>query len=354
MKGGEKMAKSGFLFFLLVAMGVGIGIAGSANAATYVGADKCLKCHPEEYNEWRVSGHPYKLRTAEEAKGASLPLPAGYTWDDISYVIGGYKWKVRYIGKDGFIITKTDGKPGKNQYNLQTGTWSDYHPGEVKKYDCGGCHTTGYSKEGNQGDLEGIVGTWELRGIQCEACHGPGSDHIAQGGDVSLIKLDRSSELCGQCHVRGSKDKIPASGGFIRHHEQYNELLASPKKAFNCVSCHNPHKKAEFALKQDCTTCHATAKAGYEGSQMEKIGVRCIDCHMPKAVKSAVKFTNYEADVRSHLFTINLDSEAKMFTADGKFAQGYLTAEYACLSCHKDMDKEWALKKAKEVHSQGK
>ncbi|NIM46275.1 MAG: hypothetical protein GTO54_11760, partial [Nitrososphaeria archaeon] len=119
------------------------------------------------------------------------------------------------MGKDGFIITETDGKPGKNQYNLQTGTWSDYHPGEAKKYDCGRCHTTGYSEEGSQGGLEGIVGTWKLRGIQCEACHGPGSEHVTQGGEVTLIKVEESSELCGQCHVRGSKDKIPAKGGFI-------------------------------------------------------------------------------------------------------------------------------------------
>jgi hypothetical protein len=331
-----------------------MGVLGSGYAASYVGADKCMKCHGKEYNEWRASGHPYKIRTAEEIKSVPIPLPAGYSWEDISYVVGGYKWKARYLDKKGFIITKTNGKPGKNQYNLQTGTWSDYHPGEVKKYNCGRCHTTGYSKEGSQGGLEGIVGTWKFEGIQCEACHGPGSDHIAQEGEVTLIKMDESSELCGQCHVRGSKDKIPAKGGFIRHHEQYNELLASPKKPFNCVSCHNPHKKAEFALKQDCTTCHAVEKAKYAGSKMEKVGVRCIDCHMPKTVKSAVKFTKYEADVRSHLFTINLDPEAEMFTADGKLAQGYLTVEYSCFGCHKDRDKAWALEKAKTAHSLGR
>jgi len=343
-----------WLVGLVLAAGMVIGALGCSYAAIYVGADECMECHQKEYNEWKVSGHPYKLRTAEEAKSVPVPLPAGYTWDDISYVIGGYKWKARYMDKEGFIITKTDGNPGKNQYNLQTGTWSNYHPGEVKKYDCGRCHTTGYSKEGSQDNLEGIVGTWKLTGIQCEACHGPGSDHIAQGGDVTQIKVDKSSELCGQCHVRGSKDKIPASGGFIRHHEQYNELLASPKKSFDCVLCHNPHKKAEFAMKQDCATCHAREKAKYAGNKMEKVGVACTDCHMPRAVKSAVKFADYEADVRSHLFTINLDPEAEMFTGDGKFAQGYLTVEYACLSCHKDMDKEWALEEAKEVHSQGK
>jgi len=251
---------------------------------------------------------------------------------------------------EGYIITVTDDEPGQNQYNMQTGTWSDYHAGEVKKYDCGRCHTTGYSEEGNQDGLEGIVGTWELRGIQCEACHGPGSDHIDGGGKTALITVDKSSELCGQCHIRGSADEIPASGGFVRHHEQYNELVASPKENFTCVSCHDPHRKAEFAMKQECGTCHVGEQAGYAETKMAKVEVSCIDCHMPKAAKSAVKFATYEGDVRSHLFTINLDPEAEMFTVDGKLAQGYLTVEYACLSCHKDMDKEWALEEAKQVH----
>ena len=339
------------VLFLLVVVATGVGTAGMANAAEYVGSDKCMGCHGQEYNEWKVSGHSYKLRTVEEIKSVPLPLPEGYTWDDISYVIGGYKWKARYMDNKGYIITSTaDGTPGKNQYNLQTGTWSDYHPGEVKKYDCGECHTTGYSKEGSQGGLEGIVGTWAFRGIQCEKCHGPGSEHIAQGGDANLITLDRSSEFCGQCHARGDPAKIPASDGFIRHHEQYNELLASPKKDFECVMCHNPHQRAEFAMKQDCAVCHSTMKTTELGDRMRAVGVECIDCHMPRAAKSAVNFDAHTADVRSHLFTINLDPAAEMFTADGKLAQGYLTVEFACLSCHKNRDKDWALEKANEGH----
>ena len=58
----------------------------------------------------------------------------------------------------------------------------------------------------------------------------------------------------------------------------------------------------------------------------------------------------FEGDVRSHLFAINTDPEAKMFTADGKYAQGYLTVEYACLNCHVGQSKEWALKYAKDIH----
>ena len=134
-------------------------VSPAAIEAGYVGSEKCGQCHADEYSSFQVSGHPWKLKTAEVAKDNPLPLPEGYTWDDISYVVGGYKWKARYLDEDGYIITTTGGEPGKNQYNMMVGTWSDYHPGEEKKYDCGKCHTTGYSSEGNQGDLEGIVGT---------------------------------------------------------------------------------------------------------------------------------------------------------------------------------------------------
>jgi len=104
-----------------------------AAAPGYAGNDACLSCHPDQYNQFRAAGHQWKLRPAAEAKANPLPLPKGYTWDDISYVIGGYKWKARYVGNDGYIITATkSGEPGKNQYNLATGTWSDYHPGEKK------------------------------------------------------------------------------------------------------------------------------------------------------------------------------------------------------------------------------
>jgi hypothetical protein len=103
----------------------------------YAGSDTCAQCHSDIYSDFKVSGHPWKLKTAEVAKSNPLPLPKGYSWDDISYVIGGYKWKSRYIDNKGVIITSAGGEPGKNQYNMMVDTCSDYHPGEEKKYDCG-------------------------------------------------------------------------------------------------------------------------------------------------------------------------------------------------------------------------
>jgi hypothetical protein len=43
-----------------------------------------------------------------------------------------------------------------------------------------------------------------------------------------------------------------------------------------------------------------------------------------------------------------------MFTPDGKFATGKLTADFACLSCHAGRDKAWAAAQAKGIHARGK
>lgn len=362
------------LVFCLVCLIVA-GAFGFAYATEYVGSEACFKCHPDQYNDFRVSGHPYKIQKAETARLWQLPLPKGYSWDDISYVIGGAHKKARYMDKKGYIITMTGQNrdvAGKNQYNLETGTWSDYNPGEKNlKYDCGPCHMTNYNKEGHQDGLEGIVGTWTFPGIQCEECHGPGSDHV-KSADKAKIRVDKTSAACGKCHIRGAKEKIPAQKGFIQHHEQYNEQFASPHKTIDCVSCHNPHRKSKFSIKTDCNNCHGKQAEDYKGSAMEAVGVTCVDCHMPKATKSATNNGKYEGDIRTHLFKINTDPKAEMFykepkldkegkpvMKDGKpvmneFARGFVDLGFACLNCHKNKDLNWAAAKAKGIHRYGK
>lgn len=365
--------KKSILFF--ISMALIFGTVSYVDAAEFVGSDACAKCHMSKYNDFVVSGHPWKIRKAADAKVVGIPLPEGYAWDDISYVIGGAHAKIRYMDKKGYIITMTGpnkDKAGKNQYNMATGKWVDYEAGKVAKYDCGPCHTTGYNKEGNQDGLEGVVGTWKFAGIQCEACHGPGGMHAKEPSKAN-IKIDKSAAECGKCHVRGSKDKIPAAGGFIRHHEQYNEHLASPHKGLDCVVCHDSHKRAKFSIIKDCKSCHDKADKDFTGSKKDKIGMSCLDCHMPRALRTAVAFSKYEADVRSHAVKINIDPKAEMFYKEAKldkegkqvldkegkpqmdeFARGYLTVEFACLYCHKDKDKDWAAAKAKGIHSYGK
>ncbi len=334
-----------------------------ADLGAYIGSEACQSCHALIYDSFKKTGHPYKLTPVDSAKETGyypftqLPgPPPAYSWDDVTYVIGGFWWKARFVGVDGKIITAG----GNNQYNFETEEWVDYHADEDKDYDCGGCHTTGYSSEGHQDGLEGIVGTWAFPGIQCEECHGKGSLHARSPKDYSMT-IDRSSAQCGKCHLRDDPYVIDASGGYIRHHEQYDEILASKKAGMACVECHDPHvglhkfnPERDQAIKNKCESCHFQETASFMNSELGHYAaqVECIDCHMPYAAKSATAVdTLNKADVRSHLFAINTDPAAEMFSASGP-ANGYLTVEYVCIQCHATKDKAWALSYANRSHAE--
>jgi hypothetical protein len=324
-------------------------------AQDWVGSDSCKQCHESKWNDHRFSGHPYKLHKRVDVDTWALPLPAGYDWDDISYVIGGHGWKARFMGLDGYIITESPpGTPGNNQFNLATGEWVDYHAGEVKPYNCGRCHTTGFEDTGNQDGLPGIDGTWQFEGIQCEECHGPGGDHIL-APSMNNIQVDTTAAGCGECHVRGDPfTEIPASGGFIRHHEQYNELLASPHAELDCTSCHDPHVKSPFSITTDCTTCHPAyleTKKAFKGLGKKHVdaGISCADCHMPQMTKSAVAVNKYMGDVKTHLFDITTDKKVEPFNSEGTSATGILTGEWVCLGCHTNITDKFAAADAKLI-----
>jgi hypothetical protein len=305
-------------------------------------------CHNANYQDWKASGHPYKFMKAEIAQNRPIPLPEGYTWDEISYVIGGYKWKSRYVDLNGYIITQDKSPEGGNtQYNYLTGEWVDYHADQengTREYGtCGTCHTTNWvtnpdptDLSGNQDGLAGIWGTFDQGGIQCIQCHG--TDHPGT--------IDSSAEACGNCHFRdfppGGENGIPASGGWIKHHEQYNEFMASGDMShfMECTSCHDPHKRAEFSIVQTCEDCHADEAASFATNTMFDYGVECTDCHMPMATKSGQVTAPHQGDVMTHIFRINTDPEGKMFTEDGSLValnddgEAAVTMDFACQKCH--------------------
>lgn len=341
------------------------GEAAEANQAAgvpqYVTSTVCAGCHTEIAAEFNLSGHAYKLNKVVDGQPPEYPftevpeLPEGYTWDDISYVIGGYNWKARFIDNEGYIITGPPGTRGDEaaaedflgQYNFANPVvgneagWVAYHPGEEKAYTCGTCHTTGYNPNGNQDDLPGLVGTWAEAGIACEECHGPGSLHVANPYLVSL-EIERDSEQCGECHIRGEVESVNASGGFIKHHEQYEELYQSKHITIDCVVCHDPHagvvalRSAEEDVpttRTQCENCHF-AEAENQASQVHPLVADCIDCHMPRVTKSAVgNAETFTGDIRTHLMAID-PTQIEQFTEDGSQALSQLGLNFACRNCH--------------------
>lgn len=326
---------------------------------SYIGSSECQTCHAEIYNKFIKSGHPYKLNKVNGSQpvipyttdaGMTIPTPAGYDWTNITYMIGGYGWKARFIDSDGYIITQND----DTQYNLADGSQVAYHgsdPIGTKKYTCGKCHTTGWKSTDDGGvaqdGLPGMGGEFFAGGVHCEACHGMGSKHAATSS-VSDITKDNGSDLCGQCHTRNTDHTIAASGGFVQHHEQYDEWLASGGHYTNeigCNTCHDPHSSVVYddvapgeGVKVTCESCHATYNASSHVTSLD-----CTTCHMPLAAKSAIKINKYKGDVSSHTFKINTDSLYSYFSTDGSVANSTglgLSLDMVCYQCHKDINGE--------------
>jgi len=339
------------IVFFMVLLTPDFGLSASLEIR-YVGADRCMVCHKKEYDEWKKSGHAQILRKASDPAVMNIPLPAGYKRESISYIVGGFRWKALFLDRYGYLVTSTPKGTGKNQYNLKDEKWVDYLPGQKIPYDCGGCHTTGYSAQGRQDGLEGIVGTWELEGIQCEACHGPGSAHAASTLKTD-IKVD--GNVCSRCHESRPPETVQLRDGFLTPYSEVNQLMKSKMRNLACIDCHNPHLSSEHSIKQPCEGCHQTIATSFNNSFMNRVGVKCIDCHMaPAGVIAEGDKKTFRGDLKSHIFKIEHEHEKEFpdKTVDGHgINPGYLSVEYACLRCHHLFeDRQWAMRYAPSAH----
>lgn len=67
--------------------------------------------------------------------------------------------------------------------------------------ECLVCHSTGYGKMGEYATIDDVP--FYLKGVQCEACHGPGKGHPGRGRMERKVTLG----VCRNCHT---KDQSPA------------------------------------------------------------------------------------------------------------------------------------------------
>ena len=63
---------------------------------------------------------------------------------------------------------------------------------------CVKCHVTGYEEDGGFLDYEL---TPEMAGVQCEECHGRGSNHIKNPGQEGVLERAPGVEVCRRCHT---------------------------------------------------------------------------------------------------------------------------------------------------------
>ncbi len=117
-------------------------VAKDPKAAIYVGTERCVECHEDEYTFWKKTKHATAWATLE-------------------------------------------------------------HQNKHFDLTCIGCHTVGYQKPGGFCRLKDVSGRED---VGCENCHGPGSIHAKDQDASSIILKAPESTCTAQCHVPEHSD----------------------------------------------------------------------------------------------------------------------------------------------------
>lgn len=355
------------------------------DGASFVGAQACGSCHSDFAALHALHGHANALTPIlgqppvfpDAATRAGVPNPPnGFSWNDVSYVIGGYTKRARFLDLAGFIVTNgTDGVD--SQWNLDfpaNGTTAGFVAYETAQatplpfdFDMLQTYTTGPMMQDavaplSQENRVGIRGEFVEAGVQCEACHGPGSKHPPAPEPRTLFVDSQGTQTCNACHSvpYGSESAtISVADGFIAPQSQHQELLASGgHSSFSCTFCHDPHVSVTYdrsnAIRNACTACHSDMNmALHEGKVLTRGDytetLSCESCHMPFSVRDASSATaavvgavGRMGDTRSHIFRINPANAdfTTMFSDDMNSVRlddegrAAATIDFVCFRCH--------------------
>ena len=319
----------------------------------FVGAQACAGCHVEQFEAQSASNHAQALQPAEqhrlaadfaraEARDGSWdyafgradqgPLTVTLRSDEavrnqvVDWAFGsGYQAVtfVSQLSEDDYLEHHLSFYTEKNQLGLTPGhqtlpvetpeqalgmryrTFSSH--AEILR--CFRCHTTGPLGLTDEFAIEPS----EL-GVRCEACHGPGAEHIAkiEGGEMTVAKaaIDNPARLsapalmtyCGGCHRPPSSDgeaidwRDPWN---VRHQPIYLSQSACFKNStdgLKCMDCHDPHqpvRRDEPAhYNARCAECHSAGERPPAAVCSPEPG--CASCHMPGAQpQSGLTFHNH-------------------------------------------------------------
>lgn len=338
--GGLMLMLAGLLLMTFEAVPVSAQLPEDAE---YVGARECQSCHRGIGSSHGETRHAMTLQEArgdaivanfdqdEAVRQVQFPdedAPRAFTEDDIEFVVGSGRYIQRYL----YEVDRNEYMVFPAEWNVVEGKWQPYTLAETwpdVAYDwnqkCAGCHTTGLNPD---------RGRWEDDGVQCEACHGPGSVHaeIADDADDDLndetlleirgaIIANSDPQICGQCHSQGtdstSNRPYPveyrpgddlnqsfslaapedsahwrASGHAASQNMQFNEwllsghanalvsLTSSDYAEDSCLACHS----SDYQWTERLRAAHEAGER--EGSTPQsltlataKVGVTCSSCH---------------------------------------------------------------------------
>lgn len=188
--------------------------------------------------------------------------------------------------------------------------------------ECIRCHTIGHEKKADNGgfdDVQLLLG-WRfperllpgnfrkapprlqnLANIQCESCHGPGSEH---GGRKEAISVSLRSGVCQQCHAGAPYLNRDLNRGVEWENSKHSVLVENPAFRGECIPCHTAQgfvrrvkgkllTRLDDPQPQTCAACHDPHSARNEhqlriagkialpdGTRVEAdVAAICYACH---------------------------------------------------------------------------
>lgn len=374
--------------------------------AEYVGRDRCIQCHQVEYEKWKGSHHDRAMEVAN-------PQTVLGDFADKTFEVNGVESK--FFREDGKYFVHTEGREGKmetfelpytfgfdplqqylakfpdGRYQALPIAWDTnkkewFHLYEAEKlkpdewlywthwgmnwnHQCAECHSTNLQKNYDP-KTDTYHTTWTDIDVSCEACHGPGSIHLAvvekRGffGDwrygTGLPSLKGTSnaqsqiDMCGRCHSRRRVIRPGFSPGdaFVEYYqpelldtnayypdgqirdEDYEygsfHLSLMHAKGVRCIDCHDPHT-ARIILTGNalCVRCHVPGKYDAPSHHFHEVGSKgaeCVECHMPTTIYMRVD------PRRDHGFRIPRPDLTKS-----------LGIPNACNRCHEKESTDWSI-----------
>ncbi|HXF64659.1 MAG TPA: multiheme c-type cytochrome, partial [Caldilineaceae bacterium] len=336
-----------------------------ARPATFVGSAACQECHEDIYAAYAQSGHPWILNRIENGEPPAYPEtavddpPEGYTWADISYVVGGYGWKALFLDQQGYIIT------GTAQYNLENSAldlgegWVEVHASAFPEA-AEAQGQVGQQEPAQEQPQEAQPEPPQTGETQTEETPTPEAqpeEGAEAGGQQSDEAADSAAEPAG-----ASSQQAPASSGIAYTCAQCHTTGYRPEgnqhglpgligvwveDGVGCEACHgagsnhtNDPYLARMTINRDsesCGGCHSRgdetvleAQDGFilnyqqydELFLSKKRVMDCVDCHMPHEGARGGR----RLSIRTSCETCHLENADYQKISDRRHA--------ACVECH--------------------
>jgi len=182
------------------------------------------------------------------------------------------------VAKTRHALTFTDDPNNPNDF------YSVWHS-EGEPESCLPCHTTGWDTTNENHGADEPAYRKRMMTIQCEACHGPASEHIKGGGDPSKITLSYAAEVCGQCHV-GDHHPTYTEWTQSKHAQALKDLKDNSHAEDTCLECHSADyfwdrtvtlETAQYPIT--CAMCHFAHGSNFAHQLRENGEEVCGLCH---------------------------------------------------------------------------